>query len=130
MVLLLGFDSPFSETSRIVSAYLVLEPMPGETPSTSPVPFEVARVLEPWSPEAATWSRLPRLSPALSTGLASNWAGRSLMVEVTAMVQRWCEHRDDDHGVAIVAEAHDPLGASYALGTAGGRGPRLEVYLR
>lgn len=130
VVLLLHFDSPLRESSRVVSAFLVLDPMPGLAPSTAPVPITLARILAPWSAQEATWSRLPELSGAEARLLASNWGGRTLYLDVTRQVWRWREQRSDDHGLALIAPPHDPVGASYSLGLAGGRGPRLHVYLR
>jgi hypothetical protein len=130
VVLLLHFDSPLRESSRVVSAFLVLDPMPGLAPSTSPVPITIARITAPWTAQEASWSRLPELSGTEANLLASNWGGRALYLDVTKQVWRWREQRSDDHGLAVIAPPHDPVGASYSLGLAGGRGPRLEVYLR
>lgn len=129
VLVLLHFDSPLREQSRIVSAFLVLDPMDGATPGPSPVPVAISRIVQPWDSQVS-WSRLPELSAAESTVLASTWGGRSLLIDVTRQVIRWRERRSDDHGLALVAAPHDPIGSSYSLGVAGGRGPRLHVYLR
>jgi len=129
VLVLLHFDSPLREQSRVVSAFLVLDPMAGATPGPSPVRVGISRILQPWDAQA-TWSRLPELSAPESTVMASTWGGRSLYVDVTRQVVRWREQRSEDHGLALVAAPHDPIGAAYSLGTAGGRGPRLQVYLR
>lgn len=130
VALLLHFNSPLREASRVVSAFLVLDAMPDMPPSSSPVPLNLSRISAPWSAETATWARLPALSPLHATVLASNWGGRRLFVDVSSEVHRWREQRDDQHGIALVAEPHDPIGASYSLGLAGAQGPRLEIYLR
>lgn len=129
VAMLLHFDSPLREQTRIVSAFLVLEPMDGATPGPSPVPVQISRILQPWD-AGATWSRLPELGAPESTVMASTWGRRPLFVDVTRQVMRWRERRGDDQGLALVAAPHDPIGASYSLGVAGGRGPRLHVYLR
>jgi hypothetical protein len=130
VVLLLRFPSPLRETTRVVSAFIVLDPMPGVAPSPSPVPVTLSRVLRPWTQEEASWSRLPELSPVETKLVVSNWGMRPLYIDVTRQVWRWREQRGDEHGLAIVAAPSNALGASYSLGLAGGRGPRLEVYLR
>lgn len=129
VLMLLHFDSPLREQSRIVSAFLVLDPMDGATPGPAPVPVGVSSILQPWDAHPS-WSRLPELSAPESTVMASTWGGRPLYVDVTRQVVRWRERRGDDHGLALVSSPHDPIGASYSLGVAGGRGPRLQVYLR
>jgi hypothetical protein len=130
VALLLHFDSPLREAARVVSAFIVLDPMPGVPPSASPVPIKLSRIAAPWSPGDTTWARLPALTPLETPALASNWGGRRLFVDVSAEVRRWRERRGDDHGIALLAEANDPSGASYSLGIEGGKGPRLEIYLR
>lgn len=130
VVLLLRFPSPLRETSRLVAAVLVLDPMPGAPPSPSLVPVGVARILRPWSPQETTWSRLPMLSEIEGTALASTWGKRPLYIDVTRQVWRWRECRADDQGLALVASPRDELGAVYALGVGGGRSPRLDLYLR
>jgi hypothetical protein len=130
VALLLRFAVSLRESSRVASAMLVLDPMPGAAPPDAPVQIEVARIGAPWDPAAASWARLPVLSPPESRALASSWGGRRLLVDVTPQVKRWLEHRGDDHGLALLAAPCDTRGASYSLGVAGGRGPLLEVYLR
>ncbi|HQP33592.1 MAG TPA: hypothetical protein PLI95_00370 [Polyangiaceae bacterium] len=127
--LLMHFDSPLRESSRVVSAFLVLDPSSGATPGPAPVPLSVSRILEPWN-ATPSWNRLPALAEPEANALASNWAARPLRIDVTREVVRWKERREDDHGIALVAAPHDPVGASFSLGLAGGRGPRLEIYLR
>ena len=130
VVLLLAFPAPFSETAQIRSAFVVLDPMPGALPGPAPVELRLARIVSPWTPDEASWSTLPRMSGVEGTFLASTWGDRRLWIDVTEQVRRWRSHRSDDHGLAVVAAPQNPIGASYALGIAGGRGPRLDVYLR
>jgi hypothetical protein len=129
-VLLMRFAPVLSETSRLVAAVLVLEAMPGVPPSTSPVPITVARIVEPWNAQEANWSRLPALSAGEVRAWASTWGGQTMQLDVTAVVSRWGQRRADDRGLALIAGPTDAVGASYSLGLAGGRRPRLELYLR
>jgi hypothetical protein len=130
VVLLLRFPSPLRETSRVVSALIVLDPMPGVAPSPSLVPVTLSRVLGPWTQQEASWTRLPELSPVEENLIVSNWGMRPLYIDVTHQVWRWREQRGDEQGLAIIAAPQNAIGASYSLGLAGGRGPRLEVYVR
>lgn len=130
VVLLLRFPAPFNDTTEILSAFVVMDPAPGAIPGPGPVELRIARILEPWSPEHVSWTRLPSLSGIESTFLASTWAGRELRLEVTDQVRRWRQHRADDQGLAVLASPQNDVGATYSLGLAEGRGPRLDVYLR
>jgi hypothetical protein len=49
---------------------------------------------------------------------------------VTSIVQRWARGRANDEGIALIASPEVPIGATYATGVSGARGPRLDVYLR
>lgn len=130
LVLLLRFPVPFTDSTQILSAYVVMDPAPGAIPGPAPVELRIARILEPWSSHDATWATLPRLSSVESTFLASTWGARPLRLDVTQQVRRWREHRRGDHGLAVLAAPQNPVGAVYSLGLAGGNGPRLDVYLR
>jgi hypothetical protein len=130
VVVLLRFAPTWRDDADVVSAFVLLEPRPFATPPSGPVPIEVARVLEAWSPETVSWGRQPRMAlPVLATTLRPE-PPRSLRVDVTSLVKGWRERRDDDHGIAVLAAGDDPFGSSYATGVDGGVGPRLEVYLR
>lgn len=130
LVLLLQFPAPFTDTTNILSAYLVMDPAPGTIAGPAPVELRVARILAPWSRQDVDWARLPSLSSVESTFQASIWAGRTLRLDVTEQVRRWREHRRDDHGLAVLAAPQNEVGATYSLGLVGGNGPRLDVYLR
>ena len=130
LVLLLQFPAPFSDSTQILSAYVVMEPAPGSVAGPAPVELRLARILQPWTPKDASWASLPRLSSVESTFLASTWGHRPLRLDVTQQVRKWREHRRDDHGLAVLAAPQNAVGATYSLGLAGGNGPRLDVYLR
>lgn len=130
LVVLLQFPAPFTDTTNILSAYLIMDPAPGAIPGPAPVELRVARILAPWSTQDVDWATLPSLSSVESTFQASIWAGRTLRLDVTEQVRRWREHRRDDHGLAVLAAPQNDVGATYSLGLVGGNGPRLDVYLR
>jgi len=130
VVLLMSFQTPFSDTTQIIGAHLVMDPPPRSIAGPSAVSIKIARVLEPWSPHDVSWSTLPQLSSNSAAIWASSWGNRSLRIDVTEQVQRWREHRRDDHGLAVLASPQNEIGETYSLGTGDGRGPRLDVYLR
>jgi hypothetical protein len=130
IVVLLRFPTPWGNRVRVASAFLTLEPLPGALPETEPVPVAVARVLEPWSASDVTWGRLPRLSAPEVRALATAQPPRTLRIDVTSIVQRWARGRANDQGIALMASPEVPIGATYATGVSGARGPRLDVYLR
>lgn len=129
-VVLLRFPTPWGKRVRIARAYLTLEPAPGAIAETRPVLVSVARVLEAWSPNEASWGRLPRMSAFEANGYTGIGPARALRIDVTAIVQRWAFGRGNDQGLALTASSDAPLGPSFASGVAGGTGPRLDVYLR
>jgi hypothetical protein len=130
IVVLLRFPTPWGNRVRIASAFLMLEPFPGAVPEIGPVTVTVARVLEPWSASDVSWARLPRLSAAESRALASTAPPRTLRIDVTAIVQRWSMGKANDQGIALLSAPDASVGATYATGISGARGPRLDVYLR
>lgn len=130
LVMLLRFPAPFTDTTQILSAHLVMAPATGSIAGPAPVKLRLARILEPWTPEETRWATLPRLSAIESTFLASTWGNRPLRLDVTPQVRRWREHRPEDHGLAVLASPQNHTGETYSLGLTGGHAPRLDVYLR
>jgi hypothetical protein len=130
IVVLLRFPTPWGNRVRVASAFLTLEPSPGAVPETEPVPVTVARVLEPWSASDVSWARLPRLSAPEARALATARPPKTLRIDVTAIVQRWARERTNDQGIALMSGPEATVGATYATGVSGARGPRLDVYLR
>jgi hypothetical protein len=130
IVVLLRFPTPWGNRVRIASAFLTLEPYPGALPETQPVRVTVARVLGPWSASDITWARLPRLSAPEGLALASTSPPKTLRIDVTAIVQRWSLGKTNDQGIALLSAPDASVGATYATGVSGARGPRLDVYLR
>jgi hypothetical protein len=130
VVLLLKFPTPWGNQARVLSAFLMLDPMPGAPPDAIPVEVAVARVLEPWSGASVTWGRQPQLSGVETTALARTGPPRPLRIDVTRLVQAWQRTPSRDRGIALLAKPADAVGAQYSTGAAGGMGPRLDVYLQ
>jgi len=130
VVLLLRFPTPWGNKARIAGAFLLLWPVREAPAESRPVPIAVARILEPWVGTEVSWGRLPRLSPAELSTVATSTSSRPLRIDVTEIVKRWTRSQPDDQGIALVASAIGPDGTSYATGLGGGLAPRLDVYVR
>jgi hypothetical protein len=130
IVVLFRFPTPWGNRVRVASAFLTLEPSPGALPEQGPVALTVVRVLEPWSASDVTWGRLPRLSAPEVRAYATAGPPKTLRIDVTSIVQRWARGRVNDQGIALMSAPDATVGATYATGVAGARGPRLDVYLR
>ncbi|WP_437589425.1 DNRLRE domain-containing protein [Sorangium sp. So ce1000] len=130
VVLLLRFAPTFGVGADIASAFVVLEPAPMAPPAERALTLEVARILEPWRSETATWGRQPRLSIPEAAAIVRPRPATPLRIDVTALVRDWARRRKDDHGIAIVAPGSDAVGAAYSMGISQGVGPLLEVYVR
>jgi hypothetical protein len=130
VVLLLRFAATWRDDTEIESAFVVLDPLAGAPPAARAVTLEVARILEPWRSETATWGRQPRLSIPTTAAVVRRRPAVPLRIDVTPLVRDWARRRGDDHGIAILAPGGDAVGVAYAMGISQGAGPRLEVYAR
>lgn len=130
LVVLLRFATTWRDDAEIASAFVVIDPAPGAPPAGREVRLEVARILDPWRSDSATWGRQPRLSIPETAAVVRRSPAVPLRIDVTATVRGWARRRADDHGIAILAPGEDPVGAAYSMGVSEGVGPRLEVYLR
>ena len=128
-VVLLRFPAPWGNHARIAAAFLTLELADAAVAHARPLTLSVARVLEPWSGGAVTWSRLPRLSPPLLHAEVEP-PPRMVRIDVTEIVRRWGRGRSDDQGIALWASSAGAAGPTYATGALGTAGPRLDVYVR
>lgn len=129
-VVLLRFELDFAPGDEVEGAFVVLEPTAGARPPNGLVPLEVASIQSPWKSQSASWGRQPKLSLPTDAGFAKAGPPSPLRIDVTHLVRDWPEGSTDAHGIALLAEGDDPLGAIYARGATGGRAPRLEVYLK
>jgi hypothetical protein len=130
VVVLLRFSATWRDDAEIASAFVVLEPIAGAPPAERAMTLEVARILEPWRSETATWGRQPRLAIPRAAAVVRRRPAMPLRIDVTTLVRDWAKRRKDDHGIAILAPGDDAVGAAYSMGVSQGAGPRLEVYLR
>lgn len=129
-VLLFRFAATWHDDADVQSAFLVLDPVAGAPPAAAAVTLEVARILDPWRSETATWGRQPRLSIPVVAAVARRAPAGPLRVDVTELVRAWAERARDDHGIALLAPGADPVGVACSMGISEGLGPRLEVYLK
>jgi hypothetical protein len=130
VVVLLRYAPSWREDAEVQGAFLVLDPLQGAPPAHAPVVVEMARVLQPWSSETATWARQPRLGVPERAATVHPAPPAPLRIDVTAVVKRWARRDDDDHGIALLASGDDPYGALFTTGLTSGKAPELEVYVR
>jgi hypothetical protein len=130
VVFFFRFEAGLRDDAEVESAFLVLDPLDGVPPATSPIRFEMARVVEPWRAETVSAGRQPRLAVPLDAGSARTRPGAPLRVDVTPLVRAWQKRAADDHGIALLARGDDAYGAVVSTGGTQGRGPRLEVYVK
>jgi hypothetical protein len=130
VMVLLRFEAGWRDDAEVTSAFVVLDPVDGAPPTRVPTSVDVARILEPWTPDTVSWGRQPRLG-LFERGAELRPRGSvPVRIDVTKLVRAWSAHDRDDHGIAVSADERDPFGSTYALGPSGGAGPRLEAYVR
>jgi hypothetical protein len=130
VVMLFRFAAPWHDDAEVMSAFLVLDPLEGAPPASSPITFETARITEPWQPGVVSWGRQPRLGLPRAAGAIRVRSALPLRVDVTPLVREWARRDAADHGIALLAHGADAFGAVVTMGVAQGSGPRLEVYVR
>ncbi|APR83180.1 Hypothetical protein A7982_08529 [Minicystis rosea] len=130
VVMFFRFEATWRDDAEVQSAFLVLEPVDATPPATAPINFEMARVVEPWTPAVVSWGRQPRLAVPLTAGTMRARATSPMRVDVTPLVKSWARRDTDDHGIALLAKGDDAEGAVVSMGVTQGRGPRLEVYVK
>lgn len=128
--LYLRFPGVWRDKRRIEAAFVILEPMAATFGSNEDVPVDAWRVAERWQPHALTLASQPELGLPRGRGIARSAPPGPLRIDVTALVRHLAKNTASDHGIALRAAAGDAAGASFATGVAGGRSPRLEIYVR
>lgn len=128
--LLLRFAAPFRDDADVVSAFVLLDPLEGAPPASSPASFEMARILDPWQAATVSWGRQPRLDLLRRAGTGRALPAAPLRIDVTPLVRDWGKRLPADHGIALLVQGDDAIGKAFAMGTTSGLGPRLEVYVR
>ena len=128
--LYLRFPPVWRGKQRVEAAFVVLEPMPGTAASSEDVEVEVWRVRVPWKSEDLSWLGQPERALPKSRGIARATPAAPLRIDVTELARYFAAHAQSDFGIALECGSGSGAGASYATGASGGRGPRLELYLR
>jgi hypothetical protein len=129
-VILLRFSSTWRDDSDVTSAYIVLDPVEGAVLARRAATVEVARILDPWDASTASVGRQPRLSLPEKAAVLRPRQSAPARIDVTRLVREWPKRLPDDHGIALLIDGDDALGAAYSMGVTDGAGPRLEVYVR
>lgn len=129
-VVLLRFSATWRDDADVMSAFIVLAPVAGAPPPRRSATIEVARILDPWSPDTVSWGRQPRLDLPQTAAVLRARTAVPARIDVTHLVRAWPKRRDVDHGIALLVRGDDPIGAAYSMGVTDGPGPRLEVYVR
>ena len=127
--LYLRFNPIWRGGGKIDSAFLLLDPAEGRAPNAD-VTVTAWRVRGRWSPERLHWLEQPELAPPSADGIARGAPPLPLRIDVTRIVQYLAKHPGSDRGFALIASSGAGPGVGFATGAAGGRAPRLEVYLR
>jgi hypothetical protein len=112
-------------------AFLTLSAREGSAVSNSPLTLEAWRVSADWhARHLRRWSEKPSLAPPYARTSVTSSPARELRIDVTELVRFAAENPERDFGMAIVASGSDGPGVTFESGFAGGRAPRLEIYLR
>jgi len=129
-LLLLRFAPSWAADAPVESAFLLLHPRDGTGAALDDVRLDVWRIEEPWTAERTTWLERPSLGHPHSRGRARSAPPTTLRIDVTRFVRATSGSGRPNHGLAVVASASHPHGATFATGAGGGRTPELEVYLK
>ncbi|MBI3206746.1 MAG: hypothetical protein HYZ29_34745 [Myxococcales bacterium] len=126
----LRFPDVWRDKRRIEAAFVILEPMPATFGSNEDVAVDAWRVGARWEPRSLSLAEQPELTLPRGRGIARSAPPGPLRIDVTALVRHSAKNAASDHGIALRASPGDAAGASFATGVAGGRSPRLEIYVR
>ena len=121
------FDSQWNQ-GRIVSAFLLLDPLPG-SPSASDITLEVWRARRDFTSTTFAWSAQPGLAPPYARGISRALPPSPVRVDVTELLSFLAAHPSQDHGFVVRATEQSEVGVTLATGLDGGLPPRLDVYL-
>ena len=128
VALYLQFEPRWQGLPLVHTAILLLDPLPGTHVSADEIAVQAWRVEQPWQPAELTWLDQPDVAPPSTDALARSSPPATLRVDVTPIVHYWQEHPRGNRGLALKASADGTHGASYATGSGGAVGPRLELY--
>lgn len=127
VAVLMKFDAGVGRGVTIEGAFLVLEPELESPGPARAVQVAVAPILADWSPESASWGRLPPLGGALGQVAVPPARRAPLRFDVTALVAK---RAGAGSGLALTAVGDDPVGARFITRARSTEGPKLELYLR
>lgn len=128
VTLLLDFGDSWKDVADVDAAFLLLEPTP-KTGVSDDIEVHVWRINDPWDEARVRWATQPALGIPGTRGIARFSPPTDLRVDVTPLI-RFLRDETVDHGLALVAKTNAAGGATYWTGVGGGRGPRLELYVR
>jgi hypothetical protein len=126
---LLRFAVTLPADAVILEGYLLLREDTDVDRDPDPITLHAVRIAEPWRGDSVSWVWQPRTvevgAPATLVPLVP---GRTLRLDVRAIVQRWRTLRGDDFGIGVVAEGRSATGVTLALApiaAAAGRADRV-----
>ncbi|MFZ5889751.1 MAG: DNRLRE domain-containing protein [Myxococcota bacterium] len=122
------FDSSWRERGRVVSGFLLLEPLAGAA-SSEDVALEVWRVSRAFTGENLSWSAQPGFEPPFARGVGRAAPAAPVRIDVTEILHFLAAHPAEDHGLAVRAAGNAETGITLSTGADGGLPPRLDVYL-
>lgn len=125
--LYLRFEPSWNQ-GRVVSAFLLLEPLPGAGRHED-ITLEVWRSRGDFPSMTFRSDAQPGLVPPFARAIARSAPASPARVDVTALVQFLATHPGHDHGFVVRAASDTDDGVSVATGIDGGLPPRLDVYL-
>jgi hypothetical protein len=112
-------------------AFLTLSARDGSPTSDTPLTLEAWRISADWQPRTLqSWSEKPSLAPPYARTRVTSSPARDLRIDVTELVRFAAQNPERDFGIAVIASGSEGPGELFSSGLAGGRAPRLELYLR
>ncbi|HYP86783.1 MAG TPA: hypothetical protein VEQ59_01485 [Polyangiaceae bacterium] len=129
--LYLKFPGEWRTQGIPVQAFLTLSPREASPSSDVPLTLEAWRISADWRPQALQhWSDKPSLAPPYARVKVTSSPIREVRIDVTELVLFAARNPERDFGIAVIASGNEGPGESFSTGLAGGRAPRLELYLR
>lgn len=113
------------------AAFLTLSPRAGSVSQDAPVTLEAWRISADWQPQTVRrWSDKPSLALPHALTRLSATPTQDVRLDVTELVRFAAQNPEREFGIALIASGTPAAGAAFDTGFAGGRAPRLELYLR
>jgi len=113
------------------AAFLTLSPRAGSVSHDTPITLEAWRISADWQPQMLRrWSDKPALALPYTRTRLSATPTHDVRLDVTELVRFAAQNPEREFGIAVIASGSASAGAAFDTGFAGGRAPRLELYLR